>query len=96
MEANTQSNLHYPPPGRSYTLPRNVSAIQVLPSNDGDRVRLGLITQLPEGAEVNSCGNGFNERTLKVQCDGNFYFVFLDDLEPSRKPVGSARTAHAS
>jgi hypothetical protein len=67
----------------TYTLSRNISAIQVLPdSNDG--VRLGTILQLPEGAQVRVTGDGFNERTVRVFWEGANYFVFLEDIGPSR------------
>jgi hypothetical protein len=67
----------------TYTLSRNISAIQVLPdSNDG--VRLGTILQLPEGAQVRMTGEGFNERTVRVFWEGANYFVFLEDIGPNR------------
>jgi hypothetical protein len=66
----------------SYTLPRNISAIQVLPAPDG--VRLGTILQLPAGTQLYACGEGFNERTIKVHWEGGYYFVFLEDLESDR------------
>jgi hypothetical protein len=72
---------------RTYVLPKIVSAIQILPPDEGERMRLGLITQLPEGAEIFVGGPGFSEKTLKVQCQGASYFVFLDDLELVRKSV---------
>jgi hypothetical protein len=65
---------------RRIMLPKQVSAIQVLPA-DNAPARLGLITQLPSGAVVDVCGDGFNERTAKVRyCDG-YFFVFLQDLQ---------------
>jgi hypothetical protein len=75
---------------RAYTLPKNVSAIQILPSEDGERTKLGLITQLPEGAELAVGGPGFSEETIKVRCGGAWYFVFADDLELIRKPLAVA------
>lgn len=73
-----------------YVVPNNVSAIQVLPSEDNEVTRLGLLTQLPEGAELQIAGPGFNDLTLRVKCGSAFYYVFLDDLELVRK-----RTAFA-
>ena len=26
-------------------------------------------------------GDSFNDRTVKVQCNGRYYFVFLQDIE---------------
>ena len=66
---------------RAYTLPKSVSAIQILPTEDGVRTRMGLITRLPAGAEIEVGGPGFSDRTVSVRCGGASYFVFLDDLE---------------
>jgi hypothetical protein len=66
-----------------YTLPRNVSAIQVLSAVDGSP-QMGTILQLPAGTQVRVCGDGFNDRTVKVTCEGGNYFVFFEDLEPER------------
>ncbi len=73
----------------SYTLGKRVSAIQILPPGEDGTRRLGLITQLPEGAEVNVGGPGFNDRTVKVSWEGSSYFVFLEDLDAVKKRVAS-------
>jgi hypothetical protein len=65
---------------RRLTLPKNTSAIQWLPATDAPG-KLGALTQLPSGATVDICGDGFNERTAKVRyCEG-YFFVFLQDLQ---------------
>ncbi|MBV8550705.1 MAG: hypothetical protein JOY54_05345 [Acidobacteriaceae bacterium] len=81
------------PPEKTYTLSRNVSAIQILPAEDGIRSRLGLLTQLPEGAEVYLGGPGFDDRTVRVRSGGSSYFIFLEDLELQKKPAASAVAA---
>jgi hypothetical protein len=68
---------------------KNIAAIQVLPSESSTELRLGMITQLPSGAELIVCGDGFNDRTVKVRWAEGFYFVFLQDLE-QRKSFGAA------
>lgn len=78
---------------RAYTLPKSVSAIQILPSEDGQRTRLGLISQLPEGAEIEIGGPGFSDRTVCVRCSGASYFIFLDDLDAVRKQQAAAAYA---
>lgn len=75
---------------RSYTLARNVPAIQILPGNTEDRSKIGLITQLPEGVQVEVGGPGFDDRTVRIRYSGNAYYVFLEDLEPHRKRAASA------
>lgn len=67
--------------GPRFCLRKNIAAIQVLPPSSGDEPKLGMITQLPTGAELSACGPGFNERTIKVRWAGGMYFVFLQDLE---------------
>lgn len=74
----------------SYTLARSVSAIQILSSGPEERSRLGLITQLPEGVQVDIGGPGFNDRTVRIRCSGASYYVFLEDLEAQKKSAASA------
>lgn len=76
----------------TFILPRNISAIQVLPEDDGG-VLLGTILQLPEGTQVRICGDGFNERTVKVAWEGAYYFVFLEDLEPDHTFLAQTHAA---
>ncbi|HEX7359749.1 MAG TPA: hypothetical protein VF283_04590 [Bryobacteraceae bacterium] len=73
-----------------YELPRNISAIQSISDLDG-QTRLGMILQLPEGAEVRVCGPGFNERTVKVEWEGGFYYIFREDVEPEADVAQSIR-----
>lgn len=74
----------------AYVLPKNVSAIQVLPAEEGEPTGLGLLTQLPEGAEIHVGGPGFSEGTVRILCQGAAYFIFLDDLLAVRKGVALA------
>ena len=78
------------PFGRVYVLPKMVSAIQILPSDESGSVRLGLLTQLPQGAEIEIGGAGFNDKTVRVRCGTAAYFVFLDDLDLVKKYAGAA------
>lgn len=63
------------------TLPRPISAIQLIQKEDGT-TKLGLLSQLSAGTEVRLCGDGFNERTIKVRAHGLCYFVFRQDVLP--------------
>lgn len=63
-----------------HSLPRQISAIPLFHDVAG-RVQLGTIVQLPAGAEVELCGDGFDRRTVKVQWGGGFYYVFAEDIE---------------
>jgi hypothetical protein len=65
---------------RPIKLPKQVSAIQLLVGADAP-ARLGLIANLPSGAQVDLCGAGFNERTAKIRYGDRYYFVFLQDLQ---------------
>ena len=78
---------------KTYTLGRSVSAIQILPDMSEAKPSLGLMTRLPEGAEVDLRGPGFDDQTVRVRCGGAAYYMFLDDLEPQRKRAASAVAA---
>ena len=61
-------------------LPKNTSAIHIIP--DGyDRIRMGTLLQLPEGARVEINGEGFDNRTVRIAWEGNSYYAFREDLE---------------
>ena len=79
--ALSSSDTNYSDKGPLFCLKKNIAAIQVLPSGNSGEPKLGMITQLPAGAELQTCGAGFNERTLKVEWAGGLYFVFLQDIE---------------
>lgn len=89
VDAHPVSSRSFPVlPDRTYVLTRNIPAIQIVP--DGEQNRLGLIAQLPQSAELEAWGTGFDPQTIKVRCNGSFYFVFLQDLEPVRKQAAVA------
>lgn len=69
-------------PERSCTLTRTIAGIQLVPA-DGKQGRLGNVLQLCSGSVLDFCGDGYDARTVKVRCDGSFYFVFLQDVEAS-------------
>jgi hypothetical protein len=66
--------------GQAVTLSRYVSAIQLVRKDDGT-VKLGLLAQLSPGTQITICGEGFNDRTVKVHTQGHYYFVFAQDLD---------------
>lgn len=74
-------------------LQKAVSAIQVFQNEDGTS-RLGLLSKLGPGTALERCGDGFNERTVKVRVDGHYYFVFLQDLD-GQAGEERAQAAHA-
>ena len=67
-------------PERSHTLSKTIAAIELLPV-EGKEGRLGNVSQLRPGSRLDFCGDGYDTRTVKVRCEGKFYFVFLQDLE---------------
>lgn len=73
------------------TLSKVIAAINIRETEDG-HTRMGLIAQLPQGAQLEICGEGFNERTVKVRWKNQFYFVFLQDVE---EPAPRALAASA-
>jgi hypothetical protein len=66
--------------GQKVCLLKPISAIQ-LAEDDRGRAKLGLLSQLGPGTTVECCGDGFNDRTVKVRVNNLCYFVFLQDLE---------------
>jgi len=54
-------------------LRKNIAALAIEADQSGHH-RYGLIEQLP-------IGEGFNGRTIKVECNGRYYFVFVQDIE---------------
>jgi hypothetical protein len=64
---------------------KNISALQVTYTENGSEV-LGMFTQLPRDGGLRICGDGFNDRTIKVNFRGLYYFVFREDIEPSPSP----------
>lgn len=66
-------------PTLKYVLSRNASAIQLIPDARG-RMRWGTIQQLPEGAQIYVCGEGFDDRTTKISWEGGVYYMFTEDI----------------
>lgn len=66
-------------PEKTCVLCKRIAAIRLLDLGGG-RGKLGEIVQLQPGTSIACCGSGYNERTAKVFCDGQFYFVFLEDV----------------
>lgn len=63
----------------SHFLAKNISAIELNGLENG-QARLGPVLQLPSGAPVEVCGDGFDERTVKIRSNGKYYFAFRSDL----------------
>jgi hypothetical protein len=70
----------------SYTFTEGIRAIELITDAHAE-VRLGLVSQIPAGSEIECCGPGFNEVTVKIRWRGKFYFVFQQDLEGQCKPA---------
>jgi hypothetical protein len=65
---------------KSFKLWRNITVIRLVTNQKGD-LRYAGISELPKGAEVDLCGMGFNERTVKLRWQGEFFIAFVQDLE---------------
>jgi hypothetical protein len=61
-------------------LSKNIAAMAV-EAAEGGKPQYGPLGQLPRGTQVTVVGDGFNDRTVRVQCNDRLYFVFLQDIE---------------
>jgi hypothetical protein len=61
------------------TVVRTTSAIELLSTESGFAM-MGSIVQLSRGAHLDVCGEGFDERTVKVHHQGKFYMVLQQDI----------------
>ena len=68
-------------PLKTYILSKRIAAIRLTRDVEGYRGKLGDIIQLQPGARLDWCGVGYNGRTIKVYYAGDFYFVFLQDVD---------------
>lgn len=75
---------------RTVVLSRAISATELI-AIEHCRARLGRIAEIPEGVQLEICGKGFNERTVKARWGDAFYFVFLRDLEAAERNVVGTR-----
>jgi hypothetical protein len=66
--------------GKKIPLFKPIVAVHLEQTEHGD-VKLGLLSRLSSGTIVERCGEGFDDRTVKVRANGQCYFVFLQDLE---------------
>ena len=55
--------------------------MRLTPAAHGSQGRLGDIVPLEPGTRLDCCGDGYNEQTIKVHCAGDFYFVFLQEVD---------------
>lgn len=60
----------------------------------GGEMLLGPLITLPAGLELECCGLGFNDRTVKARWRGRIYFLFRQDLE--RQPGWRMRQTEGS
>ena len=79
---SVDSRLHY-------SLAKNTPAMQII-SDETGKLRLGTLIRLPDGGDVQICGEGFNDRTAKVLFGGSTYYVFVDDLRASLNGLAAA------
>jgi len=62
------------------TLSKDICAIRIEGTEHGE-FQHGAIARLPSGTELKIVGDGFNHRTVRVECNESVYFVFLQDIE---------------
>jgi len=68
--------------GDHLKLARRVNAVHLEEKSDGN-LKMGLLTQLAPGTDLETCGEGCNHRTVRVRVGQESYFVFRQDLAGS-------------
>lgn len=56
-----------------------IAALQITKDDEGNETA-GVLTQVNVTPEMKVCGDGFNDRTLKVALNNSTYYVFKQDL----------------
>jgi hypothetical protein len=74
------------------TLSKDILTMELVPEPTGE-LCLGPVSKIPEGSDIECCGQGFNELTLKVRWRGKIYFVFLEDLENQLNRAASSQVS---
>lgn len=69
--------------GKKISLVKPISAIQLALDEHGHG-KLGLLSQLGPGTTVECCGEGYNDRMVKVRVKDQYYFVFSQDLKSQK------------
>ncbi|MBV9267210.1 MAG: hypothetical protein JO061_13655 [Acidobacteriaceae bacterium] len=62
---------------------RRCCAMHLVMEKDGTS-HMGLLTQITPDASLEICGDGFNDKTVKVRLGDQFYIVFREDLKSGR------------
>lgn len=57
-----------------------IAAIREVPKQEGG-YKLGDLVQLEAGTALEICGEGYNDRTIRVRSQAETFFVFRQDLE---------------
>jgi hypothetical protein len=60
--------------GTTVVLLKDIAAIQAI-SNGRGRPGLGVVLRLPRGLQVEVCGSGFSDQTVKVRTNKDSFFV---------------------
>lgn len=78
--------------GATVSLSKCISAVRLRQKEDGGGTKLGTFSQLRPGTVVVICGEGFDERTIKVRVEELYYFVFAQDIEFAALESGRVRS----
>jgi hypothetical protein len=66
-------------PRSIYRLKNPITAFAFFPELR-DMKGYGGVCELPEGANLEICGAGFSDQTVKARCENRYYHVFRRDL----------------
>lgn len=80
--------------GKTHVLKEEIPAVQLVDMEHG-HAHWGPLIRLPRGAELQECGDGFDDQTRLVRFSGCFYIVFVQDLNLSMHPFKEDKRAQA-
>lgn len=64
---------------KTFVLRKDIAAIQALGNGCG-RLSMGVMLRLPRGLQVEVCGSGFSDQTIRVSSNGDSFFVLRQNV----------------
>lgn len=65
--------------GKICVLRKDIAGIQAI-GNGGSKPTMGMMLRLPRGLQVELCGAGFSDQTVKIRIKDDFFFVLRRNI----------------